>query len=118
MAIEYLEGIEAGPDESAAHAAGVLINEHRSIEQTLQERVGRTGEAPGANAGALFDSSQCTLSEQFKLSREYIDMITAASLSIELEKIGEMQGRGLITEEIAQQLRQNVYVLQMNAEGE
>lgn len=118
VAIEYLEGIEAGPDESAAHAAGVLINEHRSIEQTLQERVGRTGEAPGANAGALFDSSQCTLSEQFKLSREYIDMITAASLSIELEKIGEMQGRGLITEEIAQQLRQNVYVLQMNAEGE
>lgn len=118
VAIEYLEGIEAGPDESAAHAAGVLINEHRSIKQTLQERVGRTGEAPGANAGALFDSSQCTLSEQFKLSREYIDMITAASLSIELEKIGEMQGRGLITEEISQKLRQNVYVLQMNAEGE
>lgn len=45
-------------------------------------------------------------------------MIAAGALSVELDKIGELQGRGEIDEDIAQQLRQNVYVLQMNAEAE
>lgn len=75
-------------------------------------------EQPGVGAGKMFDPSTCVLSEQFRLSREYIEMITAGALSVELDKIGELQGRGEIDEGIAQQLRQNVYVLQMNAEAE
>ena len=102
----------------ASHAARTLIEEHRSIEQTLQERVGYSDEQPGVGAGKMFDPSTCVLSEQFRLSREYIEMITAGALSAQLDKIGELQGRGEIDEDIAQQLRQNVYVLQMNAEAE
>lgn len=118
IAIDYLEGVAEAADERTAKAARILIGEHRSILNTLRERVEYSDEAPGVDAGALFDSSRCVLSERFKLSREYIDMITAAALSVELDKIGELQGRGSITEDIAQQLRHNVYVLQMNAEGE
>lgn len=122
VAIEYLgevvEQTDVAGDELTAKAARTLIEEHQSIEQTLQERVGYSGEQPGADAGKMFDPSTCVLSEQFRLSREYIDMITAAALSVELDKIGELQGRGEIDEDIAQQLRQNVYVLQMNAEAE
>lgn len=122
VAIEYLGGVveqaDVAGDELTAKAARTLIEEHQSIEQTLQERVGYSGEQPGADAGKMFDPSTCVLSEQFRLSREYIDMITAAALSVELDKIGELQGRGEIDEDIAQQLRQNVYVLQMNAEAE
>lgn len=102
----------------ASHAARTLIEEHRSIEQTLQERVGYSDEQPGVGAGKMLDPSTCVLSEQFRLSREYIEMVTAGALSVELDKIGELQGRGKIDEDIAQQLRQNVYVLQMNAEAE
>ena len=102
----------------ASHAARTLIEEHRSIEQTLQERVGYSDEQPGVGAGKMLDPSTCVLSEQFRLSREYIEMVTAGALSVELDKIGELQGRGEIDEGIAQQLRQNVYVLQMNAEAE
>lgn len=104
--------------EGASHAARTLIEEHRSIEQTLQERVGYSDEQPGVGAGKMFDSSTCVLSEQFRLSREYIEMITAGALSVQLDKIGELQGRGEIDEDIAQQLRQNVYALQMNVEAE
>lgn len=122
VALEYLGGVveqaDASGDELTAKAARTLIEEHRSIEQTLQERVGYSGEQPGVGAGKMFDPSTCVLSEQFRLSREYIEMITAGALSIELDKIGELQGRGEIDEDIAQQLRQNVYVLQMNAEAE
>lgn len=104
--------------ELTAKAARTLIEEHRSIEQTLQERVGCSDERPGVGAGKMFDPSTCVLSEQFRLSREYIEMITAGALSVELDKIGELPGRGEIDEDIAQQLRQNVYVPQMNAEAE
>lgn len=45
-------------------------------------------------------------------------MITTGALSVEFDKIGELPGRGEIDEDIAQQLRQNVYVPQMNAEAE
>lgn len=122
VALEYLGGVveqaDATGDELTAKAARTLIEEHRSIEQTLQERVGCSDERPGVGAGKMFDPSTCVLSEQFRLSREYIEMITAGALSVELDKIGELQGRGEIDEDIAQQLRQNVYVLQMNAEAE
>lgn len=122
VALEYLGGVveqaSAAGDELTAKAARTLIEEHQSIEQTLQERVGYSGEQPGVGAGKMFDPSTCVLSEQFRLSREYIEMITAGALSIELDKIGELQGRGEIDEDIAQQLRQNVYVLQMNAEAD
>lgn len=114
--IAYLETVAETADARTAKAAHVLISEHRSIERTLRDRVGGADEAPGAEAGALFDSSRCVLNKQFKLSREHIGMVTAAARSIELDKIGELQGRGDITEEIAHKLRQNVYVLQMNAE--
>ena len=80
--------------------------------------MGCSDEQPGVGAGKMFDPSTCVLSEQFRLSREYIEMITAGALSVELDKIGELQGRGEIDEDIAQQLHQNVYVLQMNAEAE
>ena len=55
-----------------------------------------------------------------KAARCFVDTerVTAGALSVELDKIGELQGRGEIDEDIAQQLRQNVYVLQMNAEAE
>ena len=118
VAIDYLEDAAKTADERTAKAARILIGEHQSILHTLRERVGNSDKAPGADAGALFDSSQYAISDKFKLSRTYINMITAASLSIELDKIGELQGRGTITEDIAQQLRQNVYVLQMNAEDD
>lgn len=118
VAIDYLEDAAKTADERTAKAARILIGEHRNIMSALRERVGNSDEEPGVEAGALFDSSQYTISDQFKLSRTYIGMITAASLSIELDKIGELQGRGTITEDIAQHLRQNVYVLQMNAEDE
>ena len=113
-----VSGILAVVAAGASHAARTLIEEHRSIEQTLQERVGYSDEQPGVGAGKMLDPSTCVLSEQFCLSREYIEMITAGALSVELDKIGELQGRGKIDEDIAQQLRQNVYVLQMNAEAE
>lgn len=80
--------------------------------------MGYSDEQPGVGAGKMLDPSTCVLSEQFCLSREYIEMITAGALSVELDKIGELQGRGEIDEDIAQQLRQNVYMLQMNAEAE
>lgn len=115
VAIAYLEGVVAHGSEDVVKAARILIDEHRSIEETLQKRVGYTGEQPGADAGKLFDAKQCVLSEQYRLSHEYLAMITAGALSVELEKIGELQAAGSIGEDVAQVLRQNVYVLQMNA---
>ncbi|EMZ40457.1 cation:proton antiporter [Atopobium minutum] len=116
VALDYLEGVCAAADSSqdVAKAARILLDEHRSIKETLQKRVGYTGEQPGADARRLFESKQCTLSEQYRLSHEYLAMITAAALSIELEKIGELQATEVIGEEVARALRQNVYVLQMN----
>ncbi len=114
VAIEYLEGVAANADESTKAVANMLINEHRSIEETLQERTGYTGEQPGVDAGKLFSNAPGELSEKFRLSHEYSEMVTAAALSIELDKIGELQRKGEIDGEIAQQLRRNVYTLQMD----
>lgn len=102
VAIEYLGGVveqaDVAGDELTAKAARTLIEEHQSIEQTLQERVGYSGEQPGADAGKMFDPSTCVPSEQFRLSREYIDMITAAALEpqppVEVVWVGEQRQRG------------------------
>ena len=83
----------------------------------MEERVGYTGEQPGVDAGRLFDSSSVMLSEKFKLMSEYMDMVAAGAFAVELDKISELQTQGVIGDDIAQQLRQNVYVLQMNAES-
>jgi Na+/H+ antiporter len=115
-AIEHLENVAKGADATTKKAARALIDEYRSIEETLQERVGYTGEQPGIDAGKLFNGAPGELSEKFRLARTYSEMITAAALSIELDKIGELQAEGAIGEDVAQKLRHNVYVLQMNAE--
>ena len=51
--------------ELTAKAARTLIEEHRSIEQTLQERVGYSDEQPGVGAGKMFDPSTCVLTSSF-----------------------------------------------------
>lgn len=115
-AIEHLENVAKNADVTTEKVARALIDEYRGIEKTLQERVGYTGEQPGVDAGKLFNRAPGKLSEKFRLARTYSTMITAAALSIELDKIGELQATGAIGEDIAQKLRRNVYVLQMNAE--
>ncbi len=117
VAIEYLEGVETASDGETARVARVCIEEHQGTMRALEERVGYTGEQPGVDAGRLFDSSSVMLSEKFKLMSEYMDMVAAGAFAVELDKISELQTQGVIGDDIAQQLRQNVYVLQMNAES-
>lgn len=69
VALEYLGGVveqtDAAGDELTAKAARTLIEERRSIEQTLQERVGCSDEQPGVGAGKMFDPSTCVLTSSF-----------------------------------------------------
>ena len=59
------------------------------------------------------EGMQQTFADQFASARRYADEVDAVALEIELEEIRRQQMEGNISPEIANQLRESVYLLQM-----
>lgn len=78
-------------------------------------------EADSARASALQPQTGMSYAErgtqftqQYRSARQYADEVEEGALSIELDQIRQLLERGKIDENVAHQLREDVYVLQMN----
>lgn len=119
-AIDYLNGVveEGG---RRADIAKVLIDEHETALASLWGRINFDQDSPqqptrnlehGAH-DALPEGMHQTFASQFQQARRYADEVDEGALAIELDQIRELRERGEISEPIARNLREDVYLLQM-----
>lgn len=113
-AIDYLDGIiKADGTSRRASIAQVMSNGHELAMRSIEQRLVYGRDATDENRDAS-SAAQRHFREQFRKAREYADAVDAGALSIELQEIRELLDQGEISESTANQLRENVYVLQMN----
>lgn len=121
VAIDYLDSVANGEEGRRAEVAAALAAEHRSSLDSLWARINYGQDADLRNDGrftyedstVMPDGMQQTFGEQFAQAHRYADEVDAVALEIELEEIRRQQTNGTITPEVAGQLRESVYILQM-----
>lgn len=120
-AIDYLEGEKERGDATRARAAGVLIDEHETALRSLWGRInyGQSKEQldtrvyeHGVHA-KMPQSMERNFEEQFAAARRYSDEVDALALSVEHDAIRKLAEEGAIDPDIARELREDVYLLQM-----
>lgn len=121
VAIDYLDGVANEGVEPRASVAATLASEHRSALDSLWARINygqdedmrHDGPIVHETSHELPEGMQQTFGEQFAHARQYADEVDAAALELELDEIRHLQRKGEISPEIATQLREEVYVFQM-----
>ena len=98
---------KANGDEAAAH----LVGEHQELADLLRERLEayqmRTQRRP-------MDGDRTKQKQELSASMEALE---AEALRLRLGYVGELREEGRITDQIANALRDDVYLLQMNLSG-
>ncbi len=121
VAIDYLRGVAADYDEERAQVADILISEHEAALRSLWGRI-NYGQDEDQQDTRVFEhgdhnkmpeSMQHTFTEQFAAARRYADEVDAMALGVEHEAIRTLTDRGEIDPGIARELREDVYLLQM-----
>lgn len=119
-AIDYLKPIAEGEDQRA-RIAQTLLEEHESALASLWGRINFGQENPQEPTRNLEHGMHDTMPEgmastyahQFEEARRYADAVDEGALSIELDQIRQLREEGTISERIARELREDVYLLQM-----
>lgn len=114
VAIDYLTRVADG-SERRKHAAEVMLIMHRIALESLQDRVKhlRTDEKKVASDDESSEDGP-RYTPQFIQERRYADEVDANALLIELDQVRTLLEEGEITEDIAQQLRERIYVMQIS----
>ena len=124
-ALNYYLGRMDDADLEIADGAGVLAAECRSTlaflraanEPAALARANVAGSVVGVDAGGLQGALQSMDTQKIQVIKARVSDVEAEALRIELEEIQAMRDDGRITREIARELREEVYLLQM-ATGE
>lgn len=113
VAIDYLTRV-ADNSERRKHAAEAMLGMHRIALESLQDRVKHlhADEGPSADGSGAEGGPRYT--PQFVQERRYADEVDANALLIELDQVRALLESGEITEEIAQKLRERIYVMQIS----
>ncbi|MBQ9042223.1 MAG: Na+/H+ antiporter [Eggerthellaceae bacterium] len=122
VAIDYLDSIANDENDPRAQVAATLAAEHRSSLDSLWARINygqdtdlrEDGPIAHEAASEMPEGMQQTFGDQFRKARQYADEVDAVALEMELEEIRRQQMEGEMPVEIANQLRESVYVLQMH----
>ena len=118
-AIDFLE--EAATDEGRQRAARLLLDEHKTALNSLWNRINYGQDVKQADHTGLTlvhhdglpAGMRPLFGKQLLEAARYADEVDADALTIELDQIRRLQEDGAISESVAQQLRQRVYVLQI-----
>ena len=125
VAIDYLKTQLHG-DKQRAEIAEVLIEEHEIALQSLWGRINFQQDSSQENASPQDHQANEILPEdmlqaftsQFEAARHYADEVDAGALAIELDQIRILREKGQMTEAVARVLREDVYLLQMQLQGD
>lgn len=120
-AIDYLREVIADDDAERAAAAEVLLGEHRAALDSLWGRINFGQENPQDETRdiqhgvheRLPEGMRTTFGDQFRKARRFADEVDASALELELDHIRKLRQSGEISDSVARELRENVYVLQM-----
>ncbi len=124
-ALNYYLGRMDDADLEIADGAGVLAAECRSTlsflraanEPAALARANVAGSVVGVDAGGLQGALQSMDTQKIQVIKARVSDVEAEALRIELEEIQAMRDDGRITRDMARELREEVYLLQM-ATGE
>lgn len=125
VAVDYLEVVSHEPDEGHVQAALALLSEHKSLLSALRSQLRALDSAQGIIAdvpeGAGQHSIIRTDTGSLRLEASEADEsdlpgfadVQAEGLRLELDEIQEMYESGKITQAIAREMREEIYLLQM-----
>ena len=125
VAVDYLEVVSHEPDEGRVQAALALLSEHKSLLSALRSQLRALDSAQGIIAdvpeGAGQHSIIRTDTGSLRLEASEADEsdlpgfadVQAEGLRLELDEIQEMYESGKITQAIAREMREEIYLLQM-----
>ena len=119
-AINYLKKEKENSDGDRAAAAELLLNEHESYLQSLWGRINYGQDVCLIDDGnydhgfhqEMPEGMRANTAEQFRMALKYMDEVDANALSIELDQIRRLRAEGRITETVARELREEVYLMQ------
>ena len=106
-ALDYLENVTGEEDPVRKEIAQILIRDHETALRTLNERA-RIAKGIMENPDDLDSSAM----EDFINMEEYADEAYANMLNSELDQIRKLRVQGEITETMARELREEVYLMQ------
>jgi len=119
-AIDYLQTVVATGGQRA-ELAEMLIEEHKTSLASLWGRISvkdsavqeSAEDADSDDGDITIGGPQRTYESQYEKARQYADEVYENALAIELEQIRQLREEGSISEHIARELREDVYLLQM-----
>jgi Na+/H+ antiporter len=113
-AVDYLTQVIAEDGTSQrAQVAQVMSNSHELSMRSIEQRLEYGRDASDAMREEP-EAAQRHFKQQFEEARQHADAVNSGALSIELQQINRLAVDGTINQATAQELRENVYVLQMN----
>ena len=125
VAVDYLEKVTRDPDEERSEAAKALLSEHKPLLSSLRAYLRRLDKAKGIDTNApesnLEHQVVRTDTGSLKLEDrsveddeppEYAD-VQAEGLRLELDEIQSMYEKGKISQSLAREMREEIYLLQM-----
>ena len=120
MSLEYFERVMKEGDVGQARAAHIRHDVHELALHSLWGRLNYGRDVPLDSRKAytlpydlLTHDFNPRFREQFAKAREFARDVDENALRIELDEIGRLQSEGTLTRKIANELRENVYLLQM-----
>ena len=124
VAIDYLQEVIAA-DDGRKRAAEVVLETHQAALNSLWGRInyGQRNRKWDTQAlqlkvhEELPDGMEGVFIDQFAKARNYANEADAAALSMELDSIRHLQEQGKISNDVARELRQRVYAMQLSLEG-
>lgn len=120
VSLEYFERVMKEGDVGQARAAHIRHDVHELALHSLWGRLNYGRDVPLDSRKAytlpydlLTHDFNPRFREQFSKAREFARDVDENALRIELDEIGRLQSEGTLTRKIANELRENVYLLQM-----
>lgn len=120
VSLEYFERVMKEGDVGQARAAHIRHDVHELALHSLWGRLNYGRDVPLDSRKAytlpydlLTHDFNPRFREQFAKAREFARDVDENALRIELDEIGRLQSEGTLTRKIANELRENVYLLQM-----
>lgn len=113
-AVIWLGVMAADPDKETARAARLLLEEHEAALATAQSRVEHVGNTASMIRRAVNPRLNVKSPREYERLVKYMPEVEAEGLRLELELIQKMREDGTISRAVAADLREEVYVMQMD----
>ncbi len=125
VAVDYLEVVSHEPDDNRVQAALALLSEHKALLSALRAQLRALDNAQGIISSVPESAGQHSIvrSDTGSLRVEESEAdpddlpgfadVQAEGLRLELDEIQEMYESGKITQSLAREMREEIYLLQM-----